>query len=55
MSRKGAVTHSKNFEKIRGFYIRHLWTKAKVYACVPGQITAAEYEEITGEPYIPEE
>lgn len=55
MSRKGAVTHSRNFERIKGFYIRHLWTKAKVYACVPGQITEAEYEEITGEPYVPEE
>ena len=55
MSKKGAVTHSRNFERIKGFYIRHLWTKAKVYACVPCQITEAEYEEITGEPYVPEE
>ena len=55
MSRK-AVTHSRNYERIRGFYIRHLWTKAKVHACVPGQITAEEYQEITGEPYdAPEE
>lgn len=55
MSRK-KVTHSRNFERIRGYYIRHLWTKAKVYACVPGQITAEEYQEITGEPYeAPEE
>ena len=55
MSKK-KVTHSRNFERIRGYYIRHLWTKAKVYACVPGQITAEEYQEITGEPYeAPEE
>ena len=50
------MTHSRNFERIRGYYIRHLWTKAKVYACVPGQITSEEYQEITGEPYeAPEE
>ncbi len=55
MSRK-TVTHSRNFERIRGFSIRHLWTKSKVYACVPGKITAEEYQEIIGEPYeAPEE
>lgn len=48
------VTHSKNFNKIKTYYDRKLWTKAKVYACVPNLITAAEYQEITGEPYVEE-
>ena len=44
--------HSKNFEKVKGFYDNGLWSKAKVKdAVVKGWITAAEYEEITGEPY----
>lgn len=54
MSKK-TVTHSKNFERIRGFYLRHLWSKEKVAACVPALITAEEYQEITGEPYAPAE
>ena len=45
------MTHSKNFKKIKTFYDRKLWSKAKVRACVPTQITAAEYTEIVGEPY----
>ena len=46
-----AVTHSKNFKKIKTFYDRKLWSKAMVRACVPNQITAAEYKEITGDDY----
>lgn len=45
------ITHSKNFKKIKTFYDRKLWSKAKVYACVPDKITAAEYKEITGDDY----
>ena len=44
--------HSKNFEKVKGYYDMGLWSKAKVKnAVVKNWITAAEYEEITGEPY----
>ena len=43
--------HSKNFEKVRQFYIDGLWSKTKVYNAVGKWITAAEYEEIVGEPY----
>ena len=40
------------FEKIKGYYDAGLWTKAQVRnAVVKGKITAAEYEEIVGEPY----
>lgn len=45
------VTHSKNFKKIKTFYDRKLWSIAKVRACVPDQITAAEFKEITSEDY----
>lgn len=44
--------HSKNFEKVKGYYDNGLWSKAKVKnAVVKGWITAAEYKEITGEDY----
>ena len=44
--------HSKNFEKVKGYYDNGLWSKAKVRdAVVKGWITAAEYKEITGEDY----
>ena len=44
--------HSKNYEKIKKWYDQGLWTKQQVaQAVVKGQITVAEYEEITGEPY----
>ena len=46
------MAHSKNFEKVKKYYDNGLWSKAKVKnAVVKGWITAAEYEEITGEPY----
>jgi uncharacterized XkdX family phage protein len=46
------MTHSKNFEKVKKYYDNGLWSKAKVKnAVVKEWITAAEYEEITGEPY----
>lgn len=43
---------SKNYNRIKGFYDKGLWTKKKVAdAVVKGLITAEEYELITGEPY----
>ena len=44
---------SKNFNKIKNYYDRGLWTKQMVYNVVGKRtgITAAEYEIITGEPY----
>ena len=50
---------SKNYNMVRSYYHRWLrgepggWDKAKVRSLVglPTGITAAEYEQITGEPY----
>lgn len=40
------------FAKIKKFYDLGLYTKAQVAAFViKGKITAAEYQEITGEPF----
>lgn len=42
------------FTRIKIWYEKGLWTKEKVYVAVGKElITAAEYEEITGEPYVP--
>lgn len=45
--------HSKNFEKIKRYYDTGLWDLAKLHNVVgkASGITAAEYEEITGEPF----
>ena len=43
--------HSKNFCKVKDYYDRGLWSKARVHAVVGKWITPEEYEEITGEPY----
>lgn len=41
-----------NFETIKRNYDRKLWSKAQVMIAVrKGVITAAQYEEITGEIY----
>lgn len=46
------MKHSKMFEKIKGYYEKGRWPKAWVRdAVVKEKITAAEYEEIVGEPY----
>ena len=46
------MAHSKNFNKVKKYYDEHLWNKAKVRNMViKGVITAAEYQEITSEPY----
>ena len=45
------MNHSEMFEKIKYWYDKGLWDKEKVYKAVGKElITAAEYEEITGEP-----
>ena len=44
--------HSKKYEKIKNWYERGFWTKRMVAdAVITNRITAAEYEEITGEPF----
>ena len=43
---------SKNFEKVKSYYDKGLWSKQAVKnAVVKKWITASEYEEITGETY----
>ena len=44
--------HSEKFELVKGYYDEGRWKKKAVRnAVVKGWITAAEYEEITGEVY----
>lgn len=44
--------HSRMFEKIKGWYDSGVWSKEWVYNAVGKcKITAAEYQEITGEVY----
>lgn len=44
--------HSKDFDKYRYYYESGFWNKTMLKNAVSkGKITAAEYEEITGEPY----
>lgn len=46
------MQHSKDFEHIKELYDNGLWSKKYVRnAVVKKKITAAEYEEITGEEY----
>jgi hypothetical protein len=40
---------SENFEKVKDYYERGLWNKARVYKAVGRWITPEEYELITGE------
>lgn len=44
-------THSKNFDKVKTYYERGLWSKKRVYMVTGKWITAEEYKEITGENY----
>lgn len=46
---------SKNFSKVRMYYIKGLWDKQKVHDAVGVWITAEEYKLITGERYVPDE
>ena len=47
------MEHSKNFDKINGYYQSGLWTKEMVHNVVGKKngIYEWEYQEITGEPY----
>ena len=50
------MEHSKNFEKVKKFFDKGLWSKQRVYKAVSNPtsgpwITEAEYQEITGEAY----
>ena len=40
------------YDKVKMYYDKGLWSKERVYNVVGKVITAEEYEEITGEPYI---
>lgn len=44
--------HSKNFEKVKGYYNKHLWNLSRVRSAVGRWITEEEYTEITGEIYV---
>lgn len=51
-----AATHSKNYDKVRRYYGRGLWTKAMVHRAVACKwITGDEYKEIVGEEYAEED
>ena len=45
------MEHSRNFSKVKSYYERGTWKIERVHAAVGKWITAAEYEEITGEEY----
>ncbi len=50
------MEHSKNFQKVKGYYDKGLWSEQKVRNAVTSPasnpwITKEEYEEITGEAY----
>ena len=40
------------FDRVKMYYDKGLWSKERVYNVVGKVITAEEYEEITGDPYI---
>ncbi len=40
------------FDRVKIYYDKGLWSKERVYNVVGKVITAEEYEEITGWPYI---
>lgn len=42
------------YEKIKKWYEWGLWTKEQVHDAVPDLISAEQYEEITGNPFIPD-
>lgn len=45
--------HSKKFTKVKNYYDKHLWGKTAVRnAVIKKWITADEYAEIVGEPYV---
>lgn len=49
MSKATKETHSKNYDKFKGYYESGFWIAAMLKnAVVKGKITAEEYQEITG-------
>lgn len=49
---KGAEAHSPKYNLVKNYYDHGLWDINRVHKAVEKNwITAAEYEEITGEPY----
>lgn len=46
------MEHSKNYEKVKSYYDRGMWSQERVYAAVGKWITPEEYQEITGEEYV---
>ena len=45
------MEHSKNYEKVKSYYDRCMWSEERVRAAVGKWITEDEYKEITGEEY----
>ena len=45
------MEHSKNYEKVKSYYDRDMWSMERVYSAVGKWITPKEYKEITGEDY----
>ena len=45
------MEHSKNYEKVKTYYDRGMWSIERVRSAVGKWITEEEYEEITGEAY----
>lgn len=48
------MEHSPRFETVKRYYDRKLWSLRRVYLAVGNWITPEEFEEITGQPYVPE-
>lgn len=52
MAKKAAQEHSKNYDKVKNYYDKGLWSIDRVHnAVIKGWITPEEFEEITGQPY----
>nr|DAQ07870.1 MAG TPA: hypothetical protein [Caudoviricetes sp.] len=45
------MEHSKNYEKVRRYFVNGLWSKKMTWNAVGRWITPEEYQEITGEEY----
>ena len=43
------MEHSKNYEKVKTYYDRGMWSVERVRSAVGKWITKEEYDEITGE------
>lgn len=47
------MNHSPKFDKVKKYYESGLWNKEMIKnAVIKNWITAEEYEEIVGEPYV---